>query len=117
MSDVMPTSELPSRRSFLRTGTLAAVALPAAVGAITACNPDLAARQPTVTDDHAPGHDAAPAAAGPKTARERADEMDRHHEAGIKLFPAETEGKGGQPLEFTMDGDVKVFDLTCDVVQ
>ena len=46
-----------------------------------------------------------------------ADEMDAHHEAGIKLFPAETKGKGGQPLEFTMDGDVKVFDLTCDVVQ
>jgi FtsP/CotA-like multicopper oxidase with cupredoxin domain len=46
-----------------------------------------------------------------------ADEMDAHHEAGIKLFPAETKGKGGLPLEFTLDGDVKVFDLTCDVVQ
>ncbi len=45
-----------------------------------------------------------------------ADEMDAMHEAGIKAFPAATNGKGGLPLEFTMDGDVKVFDLTCEVV-
>ena len=46
-----------------------------------------------------------------------ADEMDAMHEAGVKAFPAATEGLGGQPLEFTMDGDVKVFDLVCQVVQ
>jgi FtsP/CotA-like multicopper oxidase with cupredoxin domain len=45
------------------------------------------------------------------------DEMDRMHEAGVLAFPAATEGLGGQPLEFTMDGDVKVFDLTCDVIE
>jgi manganese oxidase len=45
------------------------------------------------------------------------DEMDRMHEAGVKAFPAATEGLGGQPLEYTMDGDVKVFDLTCSVIQ
>jgi FtsP/CotA-like multicopper oxidase with cupredoxin domain len=39
------------------------------------------------------------------------------HEAGVKAFPAPTKGLGGQPLEFTMDGDVKVFDLVCQVVQ
>ena len=38
------------------------------------------------------------------------------HEAGVKAFPAKTEGLGGQPLEFTLDGDVKVFDLVCQVV-
>jgi manganese oxidase len=46
-----------------------------------------------------------------------ADEMDAMHEAGVKAFPAATKGLGGQPLEFTMDGDVKVFDLVCQVVQ
>ena len=42
-----------------------------------------------------------------------ADQMDAMHEAGIKAFPAATAGKGGQPLAFEMDGDVKVFKLTC----
>ncbi len=45
------------------------------------------------------------------------DEMDAMHEAGVLSFPAPTAGLGGQPLEWTMDGDVKVFNLTCDVVQ
>ncbi len=44
------------------------------------------------------------------------DEMDAYHEAGVKAFPAETEGKGNQDMEFTMDGDVKVFEVTCDVL-
>ncbi|HET9661719.1 MAG TPA: multicopper oxidase domain-containing protein [Thermomicrobiales bacterium] len=45
------------------------------------------------------------------------DEMDAMHEAGVKSFPAATKGKGGQPLDYTMDGDVKVFELTCEVVE
>ena len=45
------------------------------------------------------------------------DEMDAMHEAGVLAFPAETRGLGGQPLEFEMDGDVKVFNLTCEAVQ
>lgn len=45
-----------------------------------------------------------------------ADEMDAFHEAGVSSFPAETKGKGNQPLEYEMDGDVKVFRITCDVV-
>jgi manganese oxidase len=44
-------------------------------------------------------------------------DMDAMHEAGVKAFPAKTEGLGGQPLPFTMDGDVKVFDLVCQIVQ
>jgi FtsP/CotA-like multicopper oxidase with cupredoxin domain len=46
-----------------------------------------------------------------------AEEMDAMHEAGIKAFPAKTEGLGGQPLKYEMDGDVKVFRLTCQKVQ
>lgn len=45
------------------------------------------------------------------------EEMDAHHEAGVVAFPAETAGLGNQPLEYEMDGDVKVFNLTCDVVE
>lgn len=44
------------------------------------------------------------------------DEMDTMHEAGVASFPAPTAGKGGEPLEFEMDGDVKVFNLTCSVI-
>src|SRR3954451_13241030 len=40
----------------------------------------------------------------PKSARQLADEMDAHHEARMKLFPAKTEGQGNQPLAPTMDG-------------
>jgi FtsP/CotA-like multicopper oxidase with cupredoxin domain len=45
------------------------------------------------------------------------DEMDAMHEAGVKSFPAATAGKGGQPLQPDMDGDTKVFALTCKVVE
>ena len=38
------------------------------------------------------------AAAPAKTVRQLADEMDAHHEAKMKLFPAQTEGRGNQPL-------------------
>jgi FtsP/CotA-like multicopper oxidase with cupredoxin domain len=46
-----------------------------------------------------------------------ADDMDAMHEAGVKAFPAPTEGLGGQPLDYVMDGHAKVFDLVCQVVQ
>src|SRR5690242_3979214 len=51
-----------------------------------------------------------------KTARQLADEMDAHHEAGIKAFPAKTEGLGNQPLPPKIVGDAKVFDLTSSKV-
>ncbi len=60
---------------------------------------------------------AAVAANGPPTsARELADAMDAHHEAGVKAFPAKTEGVGNQKLEPKLDGDVKVFELTASKV-
>lgn len=56
------------------------------------------------------------AATGTTTSGEPAwVEMDRMHEAGVKSFPAPTKGLGGQPLEYTMDGDVKVFELVCSM--
>ncbi len=58
----------------------------------------------------------APAAPAANAQEMSADEMDAMHEAGVKAFPAPTEGLGGQPLAYEMDGDVKVFKLTCQVV-
>jgi FtsP/CotA-like multicopper oxidase with cupredoxin domain len=50
-----------------------------------------------------------------------ADEMDAMHEEGITQFLANieepiTEGLGCVDAEFTMDGDTKVFELTCSEV-
>jgi manganese oxidase len=45
------------------------------------------------------------------------ERMDRLHAEGVAAFPAETSGLGGQPLEYEMDGDVKVFRLTCEHVE
>ena len=45
-----------------------------------------------------------------------ADDMDAMHKAGIDTFVANV-GKDNtfwrKPMAFTLDGDVKVFDLTC----
>ncbi len=43
--------------------------------------------------------------------------MDAVCERGVKSFPAATDGKGNVPLEPTMDGHVKVFELTCKKAQ
>jgi FtsP/CotA-like multicopper oxidase with cupredoxin domain len=67
------------------------------------------------------GHATAGQAVGQTTAQvaglSKADEMDSHHELGVKAFPAKTEGLGGQRLPYKLDGDVKVFELVCQKVQ
>jgi manganese oxidase len=67
-----------------------------------------------IDGDHT-GHTAA--AANQDSKEMTADEMDAMHEVGIKSFPAKTEGLGGQPLAPELDGDIKVFKLTCQIVQ
>lgn len=94
-----------SRRDFLR-GAAMAVVVP---GALAACSADEKPSAQTAAAGHA-----APAAASPA---QDADEMDRMHEAGVKAFPAKTEGKGNQLLEPRMEGGVKVYDLVTKVVQ
>jgi len=59
----------------------------------------------------------APPQPPPPTPAQRADEMDRMHEAWIKAFPAPTEGKGNVLLEPRLDGGVKVFELTASKIQ
>jgi FtsP/CotA-like multicopper oxidase with cupredoxin domain len=123
---VKPTSPLAaatSRRSFLVKGTLATIAIPGAVGALTACSdatPQEAIAKATGRSAPGTGHDAAPAAvpAAPAlSAREKADAMDAMHEKGVKAFPAPTAGKGNQLMAPRMEGRVKCYDLTAREMQ
>lgn len=47
-------------------------------------------------------------------------EMDRHHEEGVNEFLegiGQREGFWGTPLEYTMDGDTKVFEITASEIE
>lgn len=46
-----------------------------------------------------------------------AESMDAAYTAGLEAFPAETEGRGGQPMEPEIVDGVKVFELTADEIQ
>lgn len=101
-----------SRRNFLKVAGLTGVGVGLAACAI---EPNEGAAQVTLP---AGEHDmeAAPTTASTKTPAEAAAEMDTMHEAGVKTFVdriGQDPGFWGTPLEFTMDGDVKVFELTC----
>jgi FtsP/CotA-like multicopper oxidase with cupredoxin domain len=67
------------------------------------------------------GHSGAPAPLDQghmmSTADLTADELDRHHRERTLAFPAKTQGLGGQPLPYRLDGGVKVFELVSKVVQ
>jgi manganese oxidase len=95
-----------SRRDFIR-GAAIAVAIPS----LAACSTEEKAAEPAA----APSGQAAPAAAAPQ--KTDVDAMDRMHEAGVKAFPAKTEGKGNQILAPRIEKGVKVYDLVTSVVQ
>ncbi len=74
----------------------------------------------TAADGAASGDGTAAAGASPSShANMTAEEMASGHEQGVKDFLAgeETDTAGNQPLEPTMDGGVKVFDLTVEEIQ
>ena len=121
-----PTSPAkPSRRDFLRVSALGlAVPVVAAAcgtsGAESQAAPaatTAAAGHGTATDSNHSGGTTAPHVKTPAEIRAAADEMDRHHEAGIKAFPAKTEGKGNQLLQPRMENGVKVYELTAEKIQ
>jgi len=91
-----------SRRAFLRSSAATAIA----AGTLVACKAGGQQPQKAAQDsDHSGGTTAVhPVAA---TAASPAEEMDRMHEAGIKSFPAKTEGKGNQILAPRMDKGVR----------
>src|SRR5690606_1484704 len=98
-----------SRRGFV--GALGALGLGATGLTLASCS-EAETSAARAADDHME-HTSSPAATPTKDYAE----MDRMHEAGVKAFPAETKGLGGQPLSYELDGDVKVFRLTCQKVQ
>ena len=122
-----------NRRGFLGllgvagAGVVGTALVPGNVGhgaAIAETRAFLAADAATATDGGVAAaepheHGRASAAAQTSTADDAlsVDEMDAMHEASVRAFPAATAGLGGQPLPFVMDGDVKVFALSCQVVQ
>ncbi len=99
------------RRSFIKA--LAATGA-GAVGLAAACSTPAQATPEAQADHSAP---AAPVAQGTPTA----DEMDKLHEAGVQAFVGgvEANSKTFWParLPFKMDGDTKVFEITCKEVQ
>ncbi|HYH12124.1 MAG TPA: twin-arginine translocation signal domain-containing protein, partial [Thermomicrobiales bacterium] len=76
-----------SRRNFVGGLSATALAAPAA----------LTSQHAMASQDHASNDE-----------EMTVEEMDEMHREGTQAFPAETAGKGNQPLEYTMDGDVKV---------
>lgn len=101
-----------SRRTFVKRGAVLAAALPALASAI-GCEEKKPVTPAAQAKDTSHGHAAAPAAPDP---RAKADEMDRMHEAGVKAFPAKTEGQGNQLMKPVMAGNVKVFELTAEEI-
>ena len=102
-----------SRRAFLRR-TAALLSAPAATSVLAACGRP---RKDSSMANDSTGS-AAPADVGLAAVKEeRWREMDRMHQAGVKAFPAETEGLGGLSLAPKTDGNVKVFELTARKVQ
>jgi manganese oxidase len=113
-------SETTSRRKFLKTSAVAA----AAVAVASACDTKNAApassqatKGPVTGGTMGPHDTGTKVAAGTAPTQSPADRMDAMHEAGVKAFPAKTEGKGNQVLQPRIVAGVKVFDLTCKVVQ
>jgi manganese oxidase len=120
------TTSAMGRRKFLKKAGLVGAALPVAGGMVAAaCYEDPSGRR-------AERASAAPPPAPTNTgghngnvnhsAGQSWQEMDKHHKEGVDLFLKNmtepiTKGKGGVPLEYRMDGDVKVFELTCDEVE
>lgn len=91
-----------SRRDFLKFIGVAGVA-----AGLAACQPQ--AQAPTDMPGMSDSQTASP--------QGQADDMDKMHEAGVKKF-VELIGKDEKfwkfPLEYKMDGDVKVFELVAE---
>ena len=101
-----------SRRNFLKFAGLTGVSVGLAACAIEPEAETVAQATAVPTGDHE--------MAAPTTPADAAAEMDAMHEEGIKIF-VDGIGKNpdfwGVPLEFTMDGATKVFELVCAETQ
>ena len=109
MSDALSSAVASTRRSFLRKGAVAAVALPGVATVLSACEERKA---PAASAGTTP-----PVSAAAPSPQQRADAMDAMHEKGVKAFPAKTEGAGNQLLAPRLEKGVKVYDLTAEEIQ
>ncbi|MBI5666975.1 MAG: copper oxidase [Chloroflexi bacterium] len=84
------------------------------VGAVAVANRGLMSPPPAP-----PASDHAAPVFGPAR-QQTADDMDKLHDEAVKIF-LDNIGKDehfwGRPLEYTMDGDVKVFNVVCQDIQ
>lgn len=125
-TDTLPVSEQEqtltpsqhSRRTFLRLSALG-LTVPAAASVLAACGKsnEASATANAATTPAPEMEEHGTAAAVQSDTAIDWKQMDAMHEAGVKAFPAKTEGIANQPLTWTMDGDVKVFKLTAQVVK
>ena len=102
-----------SRRDFIRKTALTALI----GGTAAACRTDSSEAQESKVraSDHS-GGTMAPNPA-PVSAAAAAEAMDKMHEAGIKAFPAKTEGKGNQLLQPRIEKGVKIFEVTAKKIR
>jgi FtsP/CotA-like multicopper oxidase with cupredoxin domain len=106
----MSRRNLAGAMGLVGVGAVGTALVPAGLQA----EPQAAGADETAAGGHPGGHAASTTT---QSQAPTADEMDSMHEAGVASFPAMTEGLGGQPLEYELDGDVKVFRLSCQAVQ
>lgn len=109
-----------NRRSFLEkaligAGVVSAGVAVASAGIVMSSGPDTAAQDHTAHSSDGAG---APA---PSSSAMSYQEMDEHHKKGVEDFLKNqtqpiTKGIGNVVLQPEMDGDIKVFRITCDEV-
>jgi FtsP/CotA-like multicopper oxidase with cupredoxin domain len=104
-----------NRRSFLKMLGMG-LAIPGTAGVLSACGVGAPAAAVTEQATAHAQDDTHSAEAKPAKQGMTWQEMDRMHEEGVKAFPAATSGKGNQPLEPRVEDGVKVFELTCSVI-
>ena len=110
------TSDQPAggtigRRRFLQQSALTVVA----AGGLAGC--ERASGKSAEAMAHAAPPPVPDTAAVAATAVAKSEQMDKMHEAGIKAFPAKTQGKGCQLLEPKIVNGVKVYELTATEMQ
>ncbi|MEN9936897.1 MAG: hypothetical protein RLZZ387_3476 [Chloroflexota bacterium] len=121
MSSSNPENKRVTRRGFIKGASLG-VGVPVVGSLLAACtagqqalNPagGPAIAQPNTQGEHTENQEHTTTAPGALSV----DEMDKMHEEGVNLFVTGVETpRGNQPFEPVMDGEVKVFNLTCSEV-
>jgi FtsP/CotA-like multicopper oxidase with cupredoxin domain len=113
-----PEIERPPKRGANRRAFLAGVGFgTAAVGGMVATAGFGWPQRATTPSDEHDGSSASAADTGMTD-----EEMNEHHRAGIEQFLANVEkpitsGVGALDAEWTMDGDTRVFELTCSEIE